>query len=161
MPILDPNEINNTVLEPVLGHRFIMYVDGIPTYFIKSVDGLSFDDGEVIIDHINTYFKTRAKRRYSDVTVGLYNFVAPSGAQAVAELARLQYEEVTGRAGYSDFFWRDIRFNVLSPVGEVVSEIILNKAYIKNANFGSYDYANDAFVSMTLVFGISAFTLNF
>lgn len=161
MPILDPNEINNTVAEPVLGHRFIMYIDGIPSYFIKAVNGIGFDDGEVIIDHINTYFKTRAKRRWNDINLSLYNFVAPSGAQLVMEWGRLGYEVVTGRAGYADFYWKDVRFNVLSPVGELVSEWIVQKAYIKNFNGGDYDYSNDAFVSLQLTLGCSGMVLNY
>lgn len=161
MPLADPNEINNTIAEPVLGHRFIFYLDMVPTYLIKGVNGMGFDDGEVIIDHINTYFKTRAKRRWNDITLSLYSFVSPSSAQSVYEWSRLAYEPATGRAGYYDFYAKDARMNILSPVGEFVSEFVIQGAYIKNAAFGEYDYANDAFVSMTLTLGCRAIELNY
>ncbi len=161
MPILDPNEINNTIAEPVLAHRFIMYVDNIPSYFIKGISGMGWDDGEVTVDHINTYFKTRGKRRYNDITVNLYNFVSPSGYQAVFEWARLGHESVTGRSGYADFYWKDIRFQALSPVGEAASEIIVSKAFIKNAALGDYDWATDTQVISSLTLGCSSIELNY
>ncbi len=41
--------------------------------------------------------------------------------KSVMEWARLAYESVTGRAGYSDFYKKDITFNGLGPVGDVLS----------------------------------------
>jgi len=87
MALLDPNEIDNQIFQPILQHNFIVYADGIPSYLIKKIGGIGFDDGEVIIDHINTYVKHRAKRRWNDITLSLYNPVAPSGAQAIMECA--------------------------------------------------------------------------
>jgi hypothetical protein len=134
--ILDPNELDNTIFQPILQHQFIVYADAIPSYMIKKMGGMGFDDGEVIIDHINTYIKHRAKRRWNDITLSLYNPVTPSEAQAVMEWARLGHEFVTGRAGYFDFYAKDITFAALDPVGSIVGEWIIKKAYIKNAAFG-------------------------
>ena len=38
MAVLDPNEIFFTAFEPKQKNRFIMYVDGVPSYMIKEVD---------------------------------------------------------------------------------------------------------------------------
>ena len=110
MPILSTDDMLGTLFEPILQHRFVMSIDGIPSYLIKKISGIGFDDGEVIIDHINSYVKFRQKRRWNDITLSLYNPVSPSGAQTVMEWARLGYETVTGRAGYGDFYWKDITF---------------------------------------------------
>ena len=40
MAVLDPNEIFFTAFEPKQANRFIMYVDGIPSYMIKEVGEL-------------------------------------------------------------------------------------------------------------------------
>jgi hypothetical protein len=45
------------------------------------------------------------------------------------EWVRLSHESVTGRDGYSDFYKKDIRFNALGPVGDVVEEWICKGAY--------------------------------
>ena len=37
MAVLNPNEIFFTAFEPKVANRFIMYVDGIPSYMIKGV----------------------------------------------------------------------------------------------------------------------------
>lgn len=161
MPILDPNELDNTLFQPVLSHNFVMYIDGIPSYMIKKVDGIGFDDGEVIIDHINTYFKTRAKRRYNDVSISLYNPVAPSGAQAMTEWARLGYEVVTGRSGFADFYWKDLTMCILDPVGSIVGEWIIKRAFIKSLSYGSYDWADDNFTTFEMTVGCSAVIINY
>jgi hypothetical protein len=70
----------------------------------------------------------------------LFDPITPSGAQAVMEWTRLHHESVTGRDGYSDFYKKDLTFNVLGPVGDVVSEWIIKGALITSANFGEYGW---------------------
>ncbi len=70
----------------------------------------------------------------------LFDPITPSGAQAVMEWVRLHHESVTGRDGYSDFYKKDLTFNVLGPVGDIVSEWIIKGAFITNAAFGEYNW---------------------
>jgi hypothetical protein len=58
------------------------------------------------------------------------------------EWARLAHESVTGRDGYSDFYKKDLRMNILGPVGDVVGEWIIKGAFVKSANFGEYDWSS-------------------
>jgi len=37
MAILDPNEIFYTAFEPKQTNRFILYIDGIPSYMVKGM----------------------------------------------------------------------------------------------------------------------------
>jgi hypothetical protein len=46
------------------------------------------------------------------------------------EWVRLHHESVTGRDGYSDFYKKDLTFNVLGPVGDIVSEWVIKGALI-------------------------------
>ena len=48
MAVLDPSEIMFTAFEPKVQNRFIMYIDGVPSYLVKSVASPSFDAGEII-----------------------------------------------------------------------------------------------------------------
>ena len=68
------------------------------------------------------------------------------------EWVRLSHESVTGRDGYSDFYKKDIRFNALGPVGDVVEEWILKGAYCQNANFGdlAFDSNDPTEITLTL-----------
>ena len=150
MAVLDPNEIMFRAFEPKVRNRFIMYVDAIPSFMIKNVTAPSFTDEEVKLDHMNTYRKIRGKRNWENMDMTLYDPITPSGAQAVMDWARLSYESVTGRAGYSDFYKKDITFNLLGPVGDIVEEWKLVGTYIENANFGDMDYATSDPAEITL-----------
>lgn len=154
MAVLDPNEIFFTAFEPQQANRFIMYIDGIPSYLIKGCTGISFENGEVKLNHINVYRKVKGKTNWNSVDLTLFNPITPSGAQAVMEWMRLHHESVTGRDGYSDFYKKDPVLNVLGPTGDIVSEWILKGAYIQSSNFGdhNWDTENQAMeIKMTLM----------
>jgi hypothetical protein len=163
MPILDSNEIMFRQFEPKLPNRFVMYIDGIPSYTIKGASAITFDDGEIQLDHINTYRKIRSgKRIWGDITYTLWDPIAPSGTQAVIEWARLGYESVTGRAGYSDFYKRDLTFNILGGPGDVVAEWIIKGAFIKSGNFGDYSWSSyTEAVNITMTIGMDYCIANF
>ena len=140
MAVLDPNEIMFKAFEPKVQNRFVMYIDSIPSFMVKNVKAPTFTDNIVKLDHINSYRKIRGKREWDDMTMTLYDPVTPSGAQAVMEWVRLHHESVTGRDGYSDFYKKDLTFNVLGPVGDIVSEWIVKGALITEASFGEYNW---------------------
>jgi hypothetical protein len=76
------------------------------------------------------------------VEIALYDPVVPSAAQAVMEWIRLSHESVTGRAGYADFYKKDVTINVLGPVGDKVEEWTLKGAFVQQANFNSLDWSS-------------------
>jgi len=162
MSILTQDEIFFTQFEPKVQNRFIMYMDGIPTYMIKGLSGLGFDQNEIILNHINTYRKVKGKLRWNDLSMTLFDPITPSGAQAVMEWTRLHHESVTGRDGYSDFYKKDLVIDIVGPVGDVVSEWVIKGAFIKNAAFGDLDYDNDSTAqTITLGIGMDYAVLNF
>jgi len=161
MPVLDPNEIMFTAFEPKVANRFIMYIDGIPSYMVKSAASPSFTDGVIKLDHINSYRKIRGKREWQNMTLNLYDPITPSGAQAVMEWARLGYESVTGRAGYSDFYKKDVTLNILGPVGDIVGEWIIKGAFVQSSNFGQYNWSTEDAINVELVLAMDYCVLNF
>jgi hypothetical protein len=161
MPVLDPNEIMFTAFEPKVANRFIMYIDGIPSYMVKGVASPSFTDNVIKLDHINTYRKIRGKREWQNMTLSLYDPITPSGAQAVMEWARLGYESVTGRAGYSDFYKKDVTLDMLGPVGDIVGEWIIKGAFVASSNFGQYNWSTDEAINVELQLSMDYCVLNF
>jgi hypothetical protein len=162
MAVLDPNEIMFTAFEPKVQNRFIMYIDGIPSYIIKKISRPSVDLKEIVIDHINVYRKIKGKAVWGDITCDLYDPITPSGAQAVMEWVRLSHESVTGRDGYSDFYKKDVRINVLGPVGDVVEEWILKGAFVKSTNFGDMDWTGgENLANINLTMGVDYCILNY
>ena len=162
MAVLDPNEIFFTAFEPKQANRFIMYVDGIPSYMIKEFGEVKIEQAEVTLNHINVQRKVKGKSTWSDVTMKLYDPITPSGAQAVMEWVRLHHESVTGRDGYSDFYKKDVTLNILGPVGDVVSEWVLKGCFIVDANFGDYNWDNEnAAQSITMTLAPDYCVLNY
>ena len=161
MPVLDPNEIMFTAFEPTVQNRFIMYIDGIPSFMIKSATAPNVNLNEVKIDHINVYRKIKGKAEWQDMTLNLYNPISPSGQQAVMEWIRLSHESVTGRDGYSDFYKKDLTLDILGPVGDIVGEWIVKGAYVKSFTAGDYDWSADAAITLSVTVAMDYCILNF
>ena len=162
MAVLDPNEIFFTAFEPKQKNRFIMLVDGIPSYQIKGVGAVSLTQNSVTLNHINVQRYVKGKTVWNPISMTLFDPITPSGAQAVMEWVRLHHESVTGRDGYSDFYKKDLNLNVLGPVGDIVSEWIIKGAFIKEATFGDYnwDTENEA-KQIEVTLGVDYCVLNF
>jgi len=143
MAILNPNEIFYTAFEPKQTNRFIMYMDGIPSYLVKGVGAVSLTQTAVALNHINVQRYVKGKTIWNTIQFTMYESITPSGAQAVMEWVRLGHESVTGRDGYSDFYKKDLTFNVLGPVGDIVSEWVIKGAVITEVNFGDYNWDDD------------------
>ena len=143
MPILNPNEIFFTAFEPKQSNRFILYMDGVPAYLVKGVGAVSLTQSAVALNHINVQRYVKGKTIWNTIQFTMYESITPSGAQAVMEWVRLGHESVTGRDGYSDFYKKDITFNVLGPVGDIVSEWVIKGAVITEVNFGDYNWDDD------------------
>mgnify|MGYP003653739965 FL=1 len=127
-----------------------MYIEGIPAYLIKTASRPTITFEEIVLDHINTKRYVKGKGEWETLEVTLYDPIVPSGAQAVMEWVRLHKESVTGRDGYSDFYKKDVTFNVLGPVGDKVEEWTLKGAMIQTANFGTLDWSANEPADITL-----------
>ena len=124
MAILDANEIFYTAFEPRMTNRFIVYMDGIPSYLVKGVSAVSLQQTAVPLNHINVQRYVKGKTIWQPITFTMYEAITPSGAQAVMEWVRL---------------------------GDVVSEWIIKGAVITSVNFGDYNWDDDgAAVNITV-----------
>ena len=148
--LLEPNEIMFTPFEPKLQNRFIMQIDGIPAYTIKTMARPQITFEEVPLHHMNTVRYVKGKGEWQELAVTLYDPVVPSAAQAIMEWVRLSHESVTGRDGYSDFYKKDVTINVLGPVGDKVEEWTLKGTWCKDAQFGDMDNSANDPVEITL-----------
>ena len=162
MAILDPNEIFFTAFEPKQPNRFIMYIDGVPSYMVKGVGAVSLAQGSVELNHMNVSRYVKGKTKWNTIQFTLFDPITPSGAQSVMEWVRLHHESVTGRDGYSDFYKKDLTFNIIGPVGDIVSEWVIKGAMIIDASFGDYGWdTTDAAVEITMTVQPDYCVLNF
>jgi hypothetical protein len=148
--VLSFDKIFYTNFEPKLANRFIMEIDGIPAYMIKTANRPKLESEVVELDHINTKRKIKGKSNWTDITITLYDPIVPSGAQSVMEWIRTGHESITGRDGYADFYKKNIDFYMLGPVGDKVEQWKLIGAFISSAEFGDVDWSSNDPVMITL-----------
>ena len=139
--LVSENEMFFTQFEPKLQNRFIMYIDGVPSYMVRAAGRPQIVQEAKPLPHINLERYVKGKTRWQAVNVTLYDPIVPSGAQTVMEWIRLGHESVTGRNGYMDFYKKDIIFNVLGPVGDKVEEWIAKAHIASGDTVQRYGYA--------------------
>ena len=136
--------------EPKLSNRFIMEINGIDSFLIKTASRPTFTSEPVELDHINLKRKIKGKSTWDDVNITLYDPIVPSGAQQVMDWVRQSHESLTGRDGYAAFYKKDCNFYTLGPVGDKIEMWTLKGAFITSANFGDMDWSGNDPVSIEL-----------
>ena len=148
--ILEFDKMFYTNFEPKLANRFIMEINGIQSYMIKTASRPTFTSEVVELDHINVKRKIKGKSTWDDINITLYDPIVPSGAQQVMEWIRSSHESLTGRDGYAAFYKKDITFYLLGPVGDKIEQWTLKGAFITQANFGELDWSSNDPLSIEL-----------
>jgi hypothetical protein len=153
--VLEFNEMFYTNFEPKMKNRFIVEIDGIPSYLVRVANRPTIQFETVVLDHINVKRKLKGKGDWQDVAITLFDPIVPSGAQAVMEWIRTSHESLTGRDGYAEFYKKDVDFYMLGPVGDKIEQWKLKGAFISQANFGDLDWSNatdPASIEITLTY---------
>ena len=152
--ILEFDKIFYKNFEPKVSNRFIMEINGIESYIIKTANRPTYTAEPVVLDHINVQRKIKGKSTWDDINITLYDPIVPSGAQQVMEWIRQSHESLTGRDGYAAFYKKDVTFYLLGPVGDKIEQWTLKGAFISQANFGdlSFDSNEPATIELTLTY---------
>lgn len=159
--IISEHESFFTSFEPRLKNRFIVYVDGLPSYIVRKISNPTLKQDSKEIPHINVSSYVKGKSTWGPMSMTLYDPISPSGAQAMMEWVRLHHESVTGRDGYMAFYKKDIVVNGLGPVGDKISEWVLKGCLITEVNFGENDWSSDDLLDVTINFQPDFCLLNY
>ena len=87
--LIDPSEIMFTPFEPKTKNRYIMYIECIPAYLIKTANRPTIAFETIELDHINVKRYVKGKGAWEELEITLYAPVVPSAAQEVMECGRL------------------------------------------------------------------------
>lgn len=148
--------------EPKRGYRWVLAIEGIDAFLVQSTKRPDASIGSTEIKYINSYRKiSNGKVTWSSISVDLHDPIAPSGAQQVMEWVRTHMESVSGRAGYADFYKRDIQLKMLDPIGTVVELWDIKGAFITSANFGALNYSSDDLMKISLTLEVDNCVLQF
>lgn len=150
--VVSLNEMLANAYEPLRIFRWTFNIRGLPAYTAKTFARPVRSFEEIQIDWINTKRWLAGKHTWNEITLTLYNPIAPSAAVAVQEWVRMNFDEFTGRAGYARQYKENVTLKMLDPVGAVAEEWEIIGAWPRETNYGELDYASSeaATISMTL-----------
>lgn len=135
--------------EPKRKNRWLLSVNGLDAFTAKLAARPQVVFDEVIIDYINQKRWLSGKGTWQTITIGLYDPIVPSAAQKVMEWMRLNWENVTGRMGYAQFYKKTINLKMLDPVGAVVEEWEFQGTWPQDINFNDLDYSSSDAAEIT------------
>lgn len=147
---LDVTSMIPNKFEPKRKNRWVLMIEGIDAYILKTAARPQISTEEVAIPFINSTRYLAGKTTFGQMNVTLHDPIAPSGAQQVMEWVRLHFESVSGRSGYADFYKRDIQLKMLDPVGTVIELWDIKGAFIMEANFNEVSYEDGTPVEISL-----------
>jgi len=147
---LDVTSMLPNKFEPKRKNRWVLMVEGIDAYICKTTARPTYETEEIEVPFVNSRRYLAGPTKFATMTVTLHDPIAPSGAQQVMEWIRLHFESVSGRAGYADFYKRDIQLKVLDPIGTVVELWDIKGAFITNATFGELTYEDGTLTEISL-----------
>lgn len=147
---LDVSEMLPTKFQTIAKRQFVLAIEGVDAFLIKTAARPQITTEEVAINWINSTRYIAGKTTFGEMAVTLHDAIAPSGAQQVMEWVRLCFESVTGRSGYADFYKRDIQIKMLDPVGTVIQMWDIKGAWVKDANFNEITYEGSDQTEITL-----------
>lgn len=151
---LDVNSLLANTYEPLRKFRWVLQIDGVDAYTLKTAarPQLTFD--ETVIDFINTKRYVSGKQTWNPIAITTHDPISPSASQKIMDWVRINYEPLTGRMGYATFYKRNISLKLLDPQGTVVQLWDIIGAWPQDVNFGDLDYASsdNAEISFTLRF---------
>lgn len=159
LPVTDmlPNRF-----EPLQKRRFVLAIEGIDAYMVKSAARPSYSTEEIQVNWINNTRYLAGKTTFETIEVTLHDAINPSGAQQVMEWIRLIWESISGRGGYADFYKRDVQIKMLDPVGTVVQLWDLKGCFPTSAQFNDVSYDSTAdLAEITLTLRYDQVTLQF
>ena len=147
---LDVTSMLPNKFEPKRQNRWILMVEGLDAYIMKTAARPTFTTEAVEVPFINSRRYLAGLTKLGTMAITLHDPIAPSGAQQVMEWIRLHLEMVSGRAGYADFYKRDAQMKLLDPVGTVIELWDLKGALITECNFGTLTYEDGTPVEIAL-----------
>jgi len=147
---LDVTSMLPQAFEPKRKNRWVLMIEGVDAYIIKTAARPQMTTEEVELPFVNARRYLAGKTTFNTIGVTLHDPIAPSGAQQVMEWVRLHFESVSGRAGYADFYKRDVQLKLLDPVGTVIELWDIKGAFITEANFGELTYEDGGLAEISL-----------
>jgi hypothetical protein len=153
---LDVTSMLPNQFEPKMTNRWVLMIEGIDAFILKTAERPKMKTEENEIPWINSTRYVAGKTKFEPMAVTLLDPIAPSASQQVMEWVRLNFEAVSGRAGYADFYKRDVQLKILDGIGNVVELWDIKGAFCTDVDFGelTYDEQKPQEIKLTIRYDI-------
>jgi hypothetical protein len=158
---LDVSQLLANSFEPKRKFRWILQIDGLDGFVMKTAVRPQAVFEETVIDYVNAKRYVSGKMAWSPMAIKMHDPVAPSAAQKIMDWLRLNYEPLTGRMGYATFYKKDISLKLLDPQGTVCELWDVKGAWAQDINWGDLDYATSDNVEIAFTLRFDNATLQF
>ena len=158
---LSVTEMLPNKFEPKRKFRWVFAIEGIDAFLCKTAARPTINTTEQEVSYMNSTRYLAGKTKFDTVSVTLHDPIAPSAAQQVMEWVRTHFESVSGRAGYADFYKRDIQLKMLDPIGTVVELWDIKGCILTNINYNNLDYGGDDVMMIDLTIKFDNCVLQF
>ncbi len=158
---LETTQLLSNTYEPKRKFRWILQIDGIDGFVLKTAARPQATFEETVIDYVNTKRYVSGKMTWNPISVTMHDPIAPSASQKIMDWVRLNYEPLTGRMGYATFYKKDISLKLLDPQGTVVELWDLTGAWPQDVNWGDLDYASSDNVEISFTMRFDNATLQY
>lgn len=146
---LETSQLLSNTYEPLRKFRWLLQIDGIDAFVLKTAARPQATFEETVIDYVNTKRYVSGKMAWNPIAITMHDPIAPSASQKIMDWLRLNYEPLTGRMGYATFYKKDITLKILDPQGTVVQLWDITGAWPSDINWGDLDYASSDIVEIS------------
>ena len=139
---LDTRDMLANTFEPQRKFRWLLAIDGIDAYTLKTAARPQMTFEDTTIDWMNAKRFLAGKGTWNPIEITLHDPIAPSASVKVFNWVRLVYESATGRMGYASYYKKDVQLKMLDPQGSVIGLWDIQGAWPMDIKMGELDYAS-------------------
>lgn len=140
--VLEVSQLLANTYEPKRQFRWIIQIDGLDAFVMKTAARPSMTFEETKIDYINVKRYLAGKGEFQPLAVKMNDPINPSASQKVLAWVRVCFDVENGRMGYATAYKRNFTLKLLAPDGAVVELWDVIGAWAQDVQMGELDYSN-------------------
>jgi hypothetical protein len=141
--ILDINQMFANEYEPKRLFRWILEIDGIDAFVLKTAARPKKEHQHITIDWMNEKRFLAGKGEWMPIDVELHDPISPSASQKVMDWLKLVHDDSTGRMGYASTYKKNFFLKMLDGGGLVVEKWQAIGAFPMGYDGGSLNFAEN------------------
>ncbi len=144
MALIDTSNLISQAFQPKQKHRFLLSLDGIPSFLVRSIDKPKASNKEIEVPILNRvkYFKGRTT--YSPVNIVVIDAIEPNMTNTLWEWQLRHSNPKLGVDGSKSFYEvGQIGVTQIGPAGQIINKWVYHNCFLTEIDFGGNDASAD------------------